>query len=77
MNIKTEYFFNFENYNNTYYSLLIEEDFNFKNKNILVSIDKLERGFKIQIVTTNLLNLKIASNAVMKSLEIIEKTLNI
>ncbi|MEC8220867.1 MAG: hypothetical protein VX028_02240 [Nanoarchaeota archaeon] len=60
----------------TYYSLLIEEDFDFKTKNIVVSISKDDKSLCITVSCDSLIELKIGTTAVQKSLDIIEKTLS-
>ena len=68
--------FDLEDKTKFFYELLKEEDFDFKTKDILVDV-KDEKNLKIEIVCSSILDLKIASNALIKSLEIIEKTLNV
>lgn len=62
-----------------YYNLLKEEDFDFRNKNIDLTIlnDSKNNNLKININTDSLIDLKIANSAVIKSFEIIQKTINI
>lgn len=61
----------------TFYSLLKEEDFDFKTKNIVVSISKDDKSLCIKVSCDSLIELKIGTTAVQKSLDIIEKTLNL
>lgn len=68
---------NFGKKNEMFYSLLKEEDFDFKTKEILVKIEKLDEEIFVNLECSSVLDLKIATNALIKSLEIIEKTLNI
>lgn len=58
-----------------FFTLLQEEDFNFKTKNIDVSISKLENLIEIVVSSTSVLDLKIGTTAVIKSLEIIDKVI--
>jgi hypothetical protein len=74
MNVAT-LFFSFGVETPKYYSLLLEEDFEFKTKNIKVDVEKTnEETLVIQIKTSSLIDSKIGISAVLKSLEIIEKT---
>ena len=76
MKISSKSIFDFKDLNETYYKLLKEEDFNFRTKKIKIEI-KLEDKLHCNIICDSILDLKIASNALMKSLETINKTLNI
>ena len=60
--------------NKIYFDLLSNEDFDFKTKNINININKLDSG-KINIFfeSSSVIDLKIASNAIIKSIEIINK----
>jgi hypothetical protein len=61
-----------------YKSLLEEEDFDFKTKDIEVSIEEHSKEILgIEISCNSFIELKIGTNAVLKSLEVIEKTLEI
>jgi len=60
-----------------YFNLLSDEDFDFKTKNILINISKNNTSINIDITCNSLLDLKIANSAIIKSLEIITKTLKI
>lgn len=60
-----------------YFNLLIEEDFDFKSKNIRVNFEKQDSFIKVFVSGDSILDLKIATNALIKTLEVIEKTLNI
>ncbi len=66
----------FGNLNKTYYDLLIEEDFDFKTKDIKVDISN-EKDLGVSIKANSILDIKIGATALIKSLEIIEKTLNV
>ena len=66
-----------EDKNEVYYNLLIEEDFDFKTKDITIDIKKEEDLLKVFFECDSLLDLKIATNAFVKSLEVIEKSLNV
>lgn len=65
------------NHVDLFYNLLKEEDFDFKNKNIKFIITKSDNKVIVDINCSNILELKIASSALIKSLEIINKTLEI
>ena len=69
--------FDFEGDAQTYASLLKEEDFDFKNKQI--SIDVNQNGSKIEVTleSDSILEFKIGVTALTKSLEVINKTLTI
>lgn len=60
-----------------YFSLLSDENFDFKTKNILVELEKQNNSILINITCESLLDIKIANSAIIRSLEIIEKTLKI
>lgn len=60
-----------------FYKLLTEEDFDFKTKEITIDFNKKNNLVMANINCTNILDLKIASTALIKSLEVITKTLNI
>jgi len=77
MKLKSSYFFDFGDKNEIYFNLLNDEDFNFKSKNLIIKINLVDKKIKIDILTNSILNFKIASSALIKSLEIINKTLNI
>ncbi len=74
--IKVSYDLDFGDLNDFFYNLLIEEDFDFKNRNIFVSIQKKEK-INLNIEVESILDLKISTNAIIKSLEIIEKVNNL
>lgn len=75
MKLESSISLNFGDLNNLYYNLLIEEDFDFKTKNIFLNIEKTINGILVKITTESILDLKIGSTALIKSLEIIEKTI--
>ncbi len=77
MNFISTLILDFENENQIYFDLLREEDFDFSSRNIEVKIELINSQIRIILIGESILNLKIASNAVLKSLEIITKTLNI
>ena len=62
-----------------YYELLQEEDFDFRTKDIEIEIQKDTKNSKlnIKIKADSLIDMKIANSAIIKSLEIIKKTLEI
>jgi hypothetical protein len=62
--------------NQTYFKLLKEEDFDFKTKDIKISVE-LKDQIEVQLETSSILDLKIATTALIKSLEVIEKTLKV
>jgi len=74
--LKSSFELDFSSNNQIYFDLLIEEDFNFKNKDINVDIN-LNNLINIEIQATSVLELKIATNAIIKSLEVITKTLDL
>lgn len=61
-----------------YYKLLSEEDFDFRTKDIKIKINKVSsKSLKITIESNSLIELKIGVSALIKSLEIIDKTLKV
>ena len=60
----------------TYYELLKEEDFDFKTKDIKVNIE-LKDHLELELETSSILDMKIGMTAIIKSLEVIDKTLEI
>lgn len=76
MSIKTSFELDFGDLNDFYYTLLSEEDFDFKTKEIGLNISK-DNYLGVEISCQSVLELKIANNALIKSLETIGKTLNI
>ncbi len=77
MNFKSTFILDFGKENNLYYELLKEEDFDFKTKDININIGKNNNNLEIDVVCNCVLDLKIGINALIKSLEIINKTLNV
>lgn len=78
MNITSIFFLNFDKTCDFYYDLLLEEDFEFKTKNISIDIEKVNNSeIKVSILTKSVIDMKIAVNAFMKSVEVIDKTLNV
>ena len=76
MMLKSSFSFDFGNLNEFYYKLLKEEDFNFKNRDISFDI-VLKDSLEFELSVKSVLDMKIATSALIKSLEIIDKTLNI
>ena len=63
---------------NNYFDLLSEEDFDFRTKQIDINLKKIEDNFlEIKVLASSILDLKIGMNAVIKSLEVIDKSLKI
>lgn len=63
---------------NNYFDLLNEEDFDFRTKQIDINLKKIEDNFlEIKVLASSILDLKIGMNAVIKSLEVIDKSLKI
>ena len=60
----------------TYFELLKEEDFDFKTKDIKVNIE-LKDQLELELETSSILDMKIGMTAIIKSLEVIDKTLEI
>ena len=60
-----------------YFKLLSEEDFDFKTKDINFKISNSSSGVGVSIIANSVLDLKIGTTALIKSLEVIEKTLKI
>lgn len=59
------------------FDVLNSEDFDFQGKEIEVLIEKKEEFVEIQIICKKLHHLKIATTAVINSMTVIEKTLDI
>lgn len=76
MNLNSSFSFDFGSLNETYYKLLSEEDFDFKTKDINFDV-KFNEKVDINLTCSNILDLKIATTALIKSLEVIDKTLNV
>ena len=75
MNFVSENLFDFGNNNDLFYRLLCEEDFDFKNKNIQIDVSLVDKGVLVKTSGSSILDLKIANSSLIKSLEIVEKTL--
>ena len=60
-----------------YFSLLSNEDFDFKSKNILIKIIKKDTKVELYLECDSILDLKIATSSILRSLEVIKKTLEI
>ena len=63
--------------NDIYFSLLSQEDFDFKTKKIKIDVSKENNSVAVSIDAHSFLDLKIGINALMKSLEAIDKTLKV
>ena len=78
MNTTSIFFLDFDSKSDLYYSLLLEEDFDFKTKDIKIDIERVnKKEVKVSIFTKSVIDMKIAVNAFMKSVEVIDKTLNV
>lgn len=60
-----------------YKNLLAEEDFDFNNKDVGISILEKENGLEAKVEASSVLEMKIGVNALVKSIEVIDKTLRI
>lgn len=60
-----------------YYELLINEDFDFKTKDIDVNFKLDSNNILVTINASSFIDTKIGVSSVMKSLEVIEKTFDI
>lgn len=76
MSIKTNILLDFKENNDLYYSLLKEEDYDFKTKNIKIDVSKSD-VVSVNVVCDSILDFKIATNSLVKSLEVIDKTINL
>ena len=75
MIFKSDFKLDFNKLNNLYFNLLSNEDFDFKTKNINIIIKKLDSGIiHIFFESNSVIDLKIAVNAIIKSIEIINKS---
>jgi len=74
--LKSNFELDFKKDNKIIYKLLKEEDYNFKTKNINIDIS-YKKIVHINIEVETLIDLKIANNSLIQSLEIIQKTLKI
>jgi hypothetical protein len=77
MNIISEFTFNFGEQTKTYFKLLEEEDFDFKTKDINFYFNLDSDKINVKIDAKSILELKIGTTALIKTLEVIEKTLNL
>ena len=77
MKFRATHSFDFGSYNNAYAALLKEEDFEFKTKSISLDIDQTEEGVRADISCNSVVELKIATTALIKSLETIQQTLEV
>lgn len=75
MNFQSSFQLNVGELSGIYFTLLKEEDFDFKTKNISVDIEKKDTIIEILIKANSLLEIKIGTTAIIKSLEIIEKVI--
>ena len=57
--------------------LLSEEDFDFKTKDIKINLNLVNKKIEAGVFANNVIDLKIGNSAFIKSLEIINKTLNV
>ncbi len=76
MNVKTNLILD-TIHSDLFYSLLSQEDFDFKTKEISIIISKDGDKVLADIKCSSILDLKIATTAIVKSLEIINKSLEI
>ena len=77
MDLNSTFLFNFEKDTDLYYKLLKEEDFDFKTKDISLNVLKEGNQVKVVLSSNSVLELKIGTNALIKSLEVIDKTLKV
>ncbi len=77
MSIKSSITCDFKEKNSLYYELLSEEDFEFKTKDILLDVKRKKDKVEIQIEADSVLDFKIGTSALIKSLEVITKTLEV
>lgn len=77
MEFSSNFSFNFGENTNLYYKLLKEEDFDFKAKDIILNIRQNSDLIKVTLDCKTVLDFKIGVNALIKSLEVIDKTLNL
>ena len=76
MKINTKVSFDFGDMNKFYFDLLSEEDFDFKTKDIGFVVSNNSK-VDVEICCNSVLELKIATTALIKSLEVIGKTLEV
>ncbi len=77
MKFSSKFLLDVKENNDIYFNLLSQEDFDFKTKKITVDVSKENDAVAVRIDTNSVLDLKIATNALIKSLEVIDKTLKI
>lgn len=78
MNLKFNYCLDFGKRNEDFLKLLLEEDYDFRTKEIFVDIKKGDSGkVEIECVCGSILDMKIAISAIIKSLEVIDKTMSL
>lgn len=78
MKLNSVFFLNFDDATEMYYKLLLEEDFDFKTKDIKIDVEKISKSeVKVSIFAKSVIDMKIAVSAFMKSVEVIDKTLNV
>jgi hypothetical protein len=76
MSFVSEFFFDFSDENSYFYDLLLEEDFDFNNREISIDFFLID-SLKVVVQADSFLNLKIGVSSLMKSVEIIKKTLDV
>ena len=72
--LKCSFDLDFKKETKFYYKLLKEEDFDFKTKDIKVDMKLLKSKINLDIICKNIIDLKIATNSIINSLNIIDKT---
>ncbi|MCA9486269.1 MAG: hypothetical protein H6500_01120 [Candidatus Woesearchaeota archaeon] len=75
MMITTKIHCSFEKNSDLFYKVLSSEDFDFRTKNISLNLNKAPEGFEIALGAPSILDFKIGINALVRSLEVAEKTL--
>ena len=77
MKFNSNYSFDFGSNNKLYLDLLSEEDFDFKTKDINIEVSENNNKVEVSLICDSVLDLKIGTNALIKSLEVITKTLEV
>ena len=77
MKISSKHVLNLGSNTELYFKLLSEEDYDFKTKKIEFDIQKNDDSIIVNILAGSILDLKIADSAFIRSLEVIDKTLNV
>lgn len=77
MKISSKHVLDLGDLSEIYFKLLSDEDYDFKTKKIKVDIEKEKNLVIIDITASSILDLKIANSAFIRSLEVIDKTLNV